>query len=418
MSSFAQSSSNALSISISHKGTTHTFDVINGSTVADLKSLENWPSSLNSTKLLLKGKALSESDVITSKKAKVKILAMGMSASEISEFNKKEAEKSLAQPRLRDDISKDGRRELARRKLLGQNLNAKSSSNRGVYKVFGRIETLPMLPERSKSESILRSLASDPGVIECCKRRNWKVGALCEMYPEGKVGVSDVCVMGLNVNKGQKILLRLRTDDLQGWRKMESIRKVLFHELSHNDISEHNGEFFKLMREVEKECNSMNWKTQGGSSVGGSSSVVDDDLSDVMSEVSAPFQGGSGRLGGESAEIANLLDARDMAANAAVMRLTREEEEVCTNCGCGDQGIQDFLRETAVDYSSYRYEVKEDVWYLKSEQEKVEAKILGVHYDDGPDKPYYTIEFGGQEGKVEKQTTGERIRKLEDEGNE
>ena len=42
------------------------------------------------------------------------------------------------------------------------------------------------------------------------------MGALCELYPEGQVGVSDVCVMGLNQNSGQKILLRLRTDDLQG----------------------------------------------------------------------------------------------------------------------------------------------------------------------------------------------------------
>lgn len=39
------------------------------------------------------------------------------------------------------------------------------------------------------------------------------------MYPDGKVGVDPVCVLGLNQNKGQKILLRLRTDDLLGFRK-------------------------------------------------------------------------------------------------------------------------------------------------------------------------------------------------------
>lgn len=32
----------------------------------------------------------------------------------------------------------------------------------------------------------------------------------------GKVGISPVCILGLNVNKGQEILLRLRTDDLKG----------------------------------------------------------------------------------------------------------------------------------------------------------------------------------------------------------
>lgn len=79
------------------------------------------------------------------------------------------------------------------------------------------------------------------------------------MFPDGKVGVDPVCVLGLNQNKGQKILLRLRTDDLLGFRKYLrcgaaggpddemadwtdpsscvdgcSIKKVLFHELSHN----------------------------------------------------------------------------------------------------------------------------------------------------------------------------------------
>jgi WLM domain len=41
-----------------------------------------------------------------------------------------------------------------------------------------------------------------------------------------QVGVSDVCVMGLNENHGQTIRLRLRTDDLQGFRKPLSIKKV------------------------------------------------------------------------------------------------------------------------------------------------------------------------------------------------
>lgn len=41
------------------------------------------------------------------------------------------------------------------------------------------------------------------------------MGLLSEMPPEGKVGVSAVCVLGYNVNRGQEISLRLRTDDLK-----------------------------------------------------------------------------------------------------------------------------------------------------------------------------------------------------------
>jgi hypothetical protein len=36
------------------------------------------------------------------------------------------------------------------------------------------------------------------------------------MPPEGKVGVSPVCILGVNINRGQEVSLRLRTDDLQG----------------------------------------------------------------------------------------------------------------------------------------------------------------------------------------------------------
>lgn len=60
-----------------------------------------------------------------------------------------------------------------------------------------------------------------------------QVGLLSEMSPEGKVGVSAVCVLGYNVNKGQEISLRLRTDDYKGFRKYLRIRETLVHELAH-----------------------------------------------------------------------------------------------------------------------------------------------------------------------------------------
>lgn len=119
-----------------------------------------------------------------------------------------------------------------------------------------------------------------------------------------------MCVMGLNQNKGQKILLRLRTDDLkvlimpvecmgrwmertggrrmsfgscrrrahkytifalQGWRKILSIKKVLFHELAHNEHSEHDDDFYRLMRRVEREVVAFNssGRSLGGGATGG-----------------------------------------------------------------------------------------------------------------------------------------------------
>lgn len=59
-------------------------------------------------------------------------------------------------------------------------------------------------------------LAADPGIVAVMARHRWSVGLLSEMPPEGKVGVSPVCVLGVNINRGQEISLRLRTDDLKG----------------------------------------------------------------------------------------------------------------------------------------------------------------------------------------------------------
>ena len=72
------------------------------------------------------------------------------------------------------------------------------------------------------------------------QKHQWKVGILAEMYPEGLVGQDEVTILGLNTNKGQKIELRLRTDDLQGFRKIQSIKKTLYHELAHNEHGPHD----------------------------------------------------------------------------------------------------------------------------------------------------------------------------------
>lgn len=44
-----------------------------------------------------------------------------------------------------------------------------------------------------------------------------------------------------------------------------------------------------------------------------------------------------------------------------------------------------------------------------------EAVIVGVHYDDGPDKPYYTIKYNRPEdgSTMEKQTTDDRLEEVE-----
>jgi hypothetical protein len=187
-----------------------------------------------------------------------------------------------------------------------------------------------MLPDEPKARAILTQLANDPGILACMEKHNWHVGSLAELYPEGNVGQSPVCVMGLNKNRGQQILLRVRTDDLKGFRKMLSIKKVLFHELAHNVHSEHNAEFFQLMRQIEQECNELDWTRGEG--------LSSSDNVDSSSSTTTLYTGGTYRLGGgENNNSSNTqqLPVRELAARAALLRLTAEEEEIQEHCGCG-----------------------------------------------------------------------------------
>ncbi|CAM9783955.1 unnamed protein product [Chrysoparadoxa australica] len=202
---------------------------------------------------------------------------------------------------------------------------------------FERLETLPGLPEEQKAREILEQLANDPGVLKVLEKHKWTVGCLAEMYPEGKVGISDVCVMGLNQNHGAKILLRLRTDDLRGFRKILSIRKVLFHELAHNVHSDHDDNFYKLMRQVEREVNEMDWTQQGGKQLTAHHSAhrgAGEISSGGYVLVKQSFEGKSARLGGDSSELTQMFSAAELAAQAAVLRLSPEEEEIEHACGC------------------------------------------------------------------------------------
>jgi hypothetical protein len=55
---------------------------------------------------------------------------------------------------------------------------------------------------------------------------------------------------GVNINRGQEISLRLRTDDLKGFRRYDRIRETLVHELAHMVWGEHDDNFKALNSQV------------------------------------------------------------------------------------------------------------------------------------------------------------------------
>jgi hypothetical protein len=262
-------------------------------------------------KLIRAGKILEDDDEVSTTEV---LQLVGSTREEVEQLL--EAEKA-PKPRIRNDLS-PSERVGYKRVPLNHHLPSSSSS---PYK-FERIETLN-LPDQARAQEILEELARDRGIQKVLEKHKWSVGCLAEMYPEGAVGVSDVCVMGLNVNKGQKILLRIRTDDLLGFRKMLSIRKVLYHELAHNVWSDHDDNFHMLMRQIEAEAHNLDFKNHGGrvlSSERAVSTSGHESDKEGYIYVKESFEGGSGRLGGDLHTPPSSAAAREIAAAAALNR--------------------------------------------------------------------------------------------------
>ncbi|XP_064998090.1 uncharacterized protein LOC135581728 [Musa acuminata AAA Group] len=122
-----------------------------------------------------------------------------------------------------------------------------------------QIPGIELNPPPSEALRRMHMLACDPGIIAIMNKHRWRVGIMSEMAPEGYVGISPKCILGFNKNHGEEICLRLRTDDLQGFRKYESIKRTLLHELAHMVYSEHDSSFFALNKQLNEEAASLDW---------------------------------------------------------------------------------------------------------------------------------------------------------------
>ena len=94
---------------------------------------------------------------------------------------------------------------------------------------------LPHLPSPENAHSLLSKLANDPAILHVMQKHEFTVGVLTELAPH-----EQPHLLGLNVNRGQAIKLRLRTDTYDGFRVYSDIRRVLCHELAHNVWGEHD----------------------------------------------------------------------------------------------------------------------------------------------------------------------------------
>lgn len=172
---------------------------------------------------------------------------------------------------------------------------------------FASLHPLPGFADEHVALSLLQRLSTDHGILTAMRLRNWRVGQLAELPAVGRVGIDPVCVLGLNVGRGSKILLRLRTDDGQGFRSMKSLRHVLAHELAHIVEDEHNTKFKEEMRWVERTADGLDWRGTGGRVLENGTRAREVDWRDELSSSQHAVE----RLGGGSSRASRLLKEFD-----------------------------------------------------------------------------------------------------------
>ncbi|KAK3814354.1 MAG: WLM domain-containing protein [Benniella sp.] len=201
--------------------------------------------------------------------------------------------------------------------------------------VFGDIQVLPQFNQQDKARAILERLRMDKGIVGIMKLHQWRVGSLIELSPAEK------SILGYNRNKGQLIALRLRTDDLEGFRHYDAIRKVLLHELAHNVWGDHDDNFHALNRQLNKEVQQLDWTAHGGRNLSKDTffdpanglTGYHDDLED-HGEDAQSWRGGTFVLGGGSRRAENSgLTTRELVARAAQLRQIESEKDEDGMCG-------------------------------------------------------------------------------------
>jgi hypothetical protein len=103
-------------------------------------------------------------------------------------------------------------------------------------------------PHAFAARQLLEKMATDPGIVAIMKERELVVGTLGEMDPiddrvmlaKQRETIDRSCLLGYNTNAGSRIDIKLRTDDLTGFRPYPELVSTLIHELSHNWVGEHN----------------------------------------------------------------------------------------------------------------------------------------------------------------------------------
>lgn len=246
-----------LNITLTYRGNSHPLSLLPDSTLAYLhaclEELTSVPPA--NQKLLYKGKTSVPDDatiVEAGLKDGVKVQLIGPTAEELEGLRATESEHQRKERILRERAQRAPVK--VRRCWWGFHLlstllhdqvrsTGSSTASADAQYAFHRIEPLPHLPNPSSARDLLTRLANDPAIRHIMRKHQFSVGVLTELAPH-----EQPHLLGLNVNAGQAIKLRLRTDRYDGFRTYREVRRVLCHELTHNVWGDHDNNVGTLTR--------------------------------------------------------------------------------------------------------------------------------------------------------------------------
>ncbi|KAG5644876.1 hypothetical protein DXG03_007517 [Asterophora parasitica] len=278
---------------------------------AQIEELTNVPPALQ--KLLSKGKNLLASNAQSPDettlaqagfRSGMKIQMLGSTSQEVRTLHTTESEQRKREQILRERALKaptKARPEFSPFRRILTERHPSAPIDRQLFLLK------PLLPG---ALALLTKLAQDPAIQHVMRLHQFSVGVLTEIDPHENPGPE--MLLGLNVNVGQAIKLRLRTDDYDGFRLYRDVRR--FRELN----SQLNREVADFERAAAQGAHYLHHHG---------------DVYEPSSELEAEAHvhilgGGDTSYGGDSRE-----EQRRRVLDATMARLRKEEQEQEKSCG-------------------------------------------------------------------------------------
>ncbi|GAV98903.1 WLM-domain-containing protein [Lentinula edodes] len=203
------------------------------------------------------------------------------------------------------------------------------------------VQSFTHLKDRKSADKALEMLRRVASLVKPIMRKHsWVLPVLAEFFPD------NPNLLGLNVNMGHQILVRLRPPHSpDSFLPEEDVVQTMLHELTHNVHGPHDEKFYKFLAELQEEYDALQRSGYAGEGFFSKGNRLGTNIShnipphlaraqavaaaEKRRNLSQTLGGGGRRLGGGTEDRA--LSLRERAKRAAERRLLDER-----SCGQGE----------------------------------------------------------------------------------